>query len=181
MSNARGRGLPVPERREPGRPFRWAHEIFSVLGNMIGFSVPEPWWSRLGQEPRPVADRPGRYSESVLCCLADAPWAEIETRRAPTSPPRRMPIRTVTDEHGRVYGRPYEGRSSYWYRRILINPGVALHTDGGTAYARAVRETDAETSDLVTELYHLKYGANVPETDPDLQGLSAATIRFDPL
>lgn len=91
-------------------------------------------------------------------------------------------MRTVVDEEGRVYARPQEGSAEYWYRRILINPGVLLHAGSEVVSARATRVSDTSTNALVTELYLRKYGSDHPASSqvPDKHPETAA-VRFEPV
>lgn len=182
MRHRPGNELAPREHREPSTLRRWCHELFFLVGNMIGFSVPTPPWRDASQREGRPATGQRRFAPHILACFADAPSVEIETRRAPSAPPRRMSIRTVVDEDGRVYARPQQGSSEYWYRRILINPGVLLHAGSEVVSARATRVADANTNALVTELYLRKYGSDHPATSPvpDKHSETAA-VRFEPV
>ncbi len=182
MGRSPGNELPIGVGREPRKLRHLLHEFVYLVGNMVGFSVPapKPRGPRLG-ERAPAGGR-RRFDPQVLTSFADAPSVEIETGRARSAPRRRMPIRTVVDEDGHVYARAQEGSSEYWYRRILINPGVVLHTATEAVPAYATRVSDEGTNTIVTELYRNKYGSEHPALGQVLDTESeVATVRFDPL
>ena len=150
---------------------------------MIGFTVPPPPEDeREGGKERPAAGR-RRFDAALLEYLASAPSVEVETRRSPAAPASaasRTAIPVVVDDEGRIYTRPREGAATYWYRRILINPGVTLHTGLGPIYVRAVPLTDERTAALVAELYERKYGPDERDSPYATGGSSDhATVRFE--
>ena len=160
---------------------RAGHQVLYALGMTFGFTVPEPG-GKGARRGWTVPARPEkRFRPDVSDLLGELPSVVLETRRSPAAPPVRAAIRTVVDDSGRVYSRPREGSEEYWYRRILINPGVMLHTDAGTVYARTARVTDPRTAALVSELYAGKYGADDPETRLLVrEDLEQFTVRFEP-
>ncbi len=174
----------VPPGRRSVRSFlaRWSREVFTIIGEMIGFTVPQPVREDAKRVESARGRREKRFAPEVLALLGSAHSVEIETRRAPGAPPYRAPILMVVDDDGRVYSRCLGGTAGYWYRRILINPGVELHTEGGTVYARAVPAADERTVALVSELYRQKYGPDDPDTQRLLhEDVQIATVRFQPI
>lgn len=100
----------------------------------------------------------------------------------------QCPAQAYADPHGRgcgrarIHARPQEGSTEYWYRRILINPGVVLHTATEAVPAYATRVSDEGTITVVAELYRNKYGTDhpVPGQVPG-EDSEATTVRFEPL
>lgn len=155
---------------------RWGHEALYTTGLLVGFNVP-----KLPREARDVPlPRDTRLSVAMRAHLARAYAVEIETRRSPTVPAYRAAIRVVVDGAGQVYASPAEGTSAYWYRRILINPGVTFLTGAGPVYVRAVPQNDGRTMALVLDLYQRKYGRDDPGTIELLRSdPKRATVRFE--
>lgn len=172
----------------PARPglrrrlVRLGRELFYVWGTMVGFSAPEPVREDAWDQPAPDPAREKRFTHEMLAHLATAHAVELETRRTPSVPAYRVTILPVVDNEGGVYARCAEGQAGQWYRRIRINPGAVVHTQGGTTVpVRVARTEDPETVARVSGLYRRKYGTEHPDTrrmlDPDAE---AATVRFYP-
>lgn len=175
MGNQRGR-----TRRGWRRVLvRWGRGALHLVGMMMGVSIPEP---ARDDDPgrQAAAPREKRLDSALVRHLAGTREIEIETRRSPAAPAYRVPIRAVVDQDGHVYARPAEGTHAYWYRRILINPGVTLHTGVGPVYVRVVPEVDGPTAAVVSELYRQKYGPDEPEIVKLLgEDARRTTVRFE--
>jgi hypothetical protein len=104
---------------------------------------------------------------------------DIETSRAPDSPPRRTPIWIVV-EGGDVFIRSLRGSRGRWYRDLVANPKATLHVDGEAVPVRAVDASDPESVERATAGLRNKYPASRSLDSMLRDEMIDATLRLEP-
>ena len=105
----------------------------------------------------------------TLDALDRAEEVRIGTRRDASSSGHETIIWAVVVDGG-AFVRSVRGGKGRWYREAAATPDVTLRVGDRRAPVRAVPETDARTSEGVSEARREKYGASYP-------GPSAAMLR----
>ena len=116
----------------------------------------------------------------TLDALDRAEEVHIGTHRDASSPGHETVIWTVVVDGAFV--RSVRGGKGRWYREASVDPEVTLRVNDERVPARTVPETDARTSERISEAIRDKYGGSFPGPTAAMsrEEVLATTLRLLP-
>lgn len=124
-------------------------------------------------------DARARFDPTVLDRFKVAKEIDIET--APHSGGPRLTTVWVLTDGNDVYVRSERGTEGHWYRELTAAGHGAVHIGSDRYPVRAIHAVDAESVELVNDLFRTKYGSAKASTQAMLQPKTLeTTLRLEP-